>query len=135
MQSMFYTTLGPPIYVIFPYLGPPLYIIHPRQPTHLYNHVCLTPLFSPAVYNILLHITQMGPPISMNDHISPAHPSTSTIYISLAYMGPPVPIGNNCTPSPSVIIEDIHNMGPWSAGPSDMGYYVDQVACMIWNLS
>jgi hypothetical protein len=77
----------------------------------------------------------MGPPISMNDHISPAHPSTSTIYISLAHMGPPIHIGNNCTPSPSVIIKDIHNMGPWSAGPSDTGYYVGQVACMIQNLS
>ncbi|KAG1746322.1 hypothetical protein EDD22DRAFT_958368 [Suillus occidentalis] len=50
-------------------------------------------------------------------------------------MGPPVPIGNNCTPGPSVIIEDIHNMGPWSAGPSDTGYYVGRVARMIRNLS
>ena len=50
-------------------------------------------------------------------------------------MGPPVNIGNNCTPGPSVIIEDIHNMGPWSAGPSDTGYYVGQVARMIRNLS
>ncbi|KAG1778622.1 hypothetical protein EV702DRAFT_1044484 [Suillus placidus] len=32
-------------------------------------------------------------------------------------MGPPVSIGNNIPPGPSVIIEDIHNMGPWSAGP------------------
>ncbi|KAG1805098.1 uncharacterized protein HD556DRAFT_1437258 [Suillus plorans] len=40
-------------------------------------------------------------------------------------MGPPISIGNNMFPGPSVIIEDIHNMGPWSAGPSDMGYYVD----------
>ncbi|KAG2337269.1 hypothetical protein BDR05DRAFT_952777 [Suillus weaverae] len=38
-------------------------------------------------------------------------------------MGPPVSIGNNIPPGPSVIIEDIHNMGPWSAGPSCMGYY------------
>ena len=50
-------------------------------------------------------------------------------------MGPPVNIGNNCTPGPSVIIEDIHNMGPWSAGPSDTGYYVGRVARMIRNLS
>jgi hypothetical protein len=50
-------------------------------------------------------------------------------------MGPPVHIGNNCTPGPSVIIEDIHNMGPWSAGPSDTGYYVGRVARMIRNLS
>ncbi|KAG1772179.1 hypothetical protein EV702DRAFT_1246542 [Suillus placidus] len=33
-------------------------------------------------------------------------------------MGPPVSIGNNIPPGPSIIIEDIHNMGPWSAGPS-----------------
>ncbi|KAG1768263.1 hypothetical protein EV702DRAFT_1050065 [Suillus placidus] len=59
----------------------------------------------------------MGPPISMNDHIPPAHLSTSRIYISLAYLGPPVSIGNNIPPGPSVIIEDIHNMGPWSGGP------------------
>ncbi|KAG1764181.1 hypothetical protein EV702DRAFT_1051435 [Suillus placidus] len=32
-------------------------------------------------------------------------------------MGPPVSIGNNIPPGPSVIIEDIHNMGPWSGGP------------------
>ncbi|KAG1767944.1 hypothetical protein EDD22DRAFT_949752 [Suillus occidentalis] len=38
-------------------------------------------------------------------------------------MDPPIPIRNNCTPGPSVIIEDIHNMGPWSAGLSDTGYY------------
>ncbi|KAG1776722.1 hypothetical protein EV702DRAFT_1046046 [Suillus placidus] len=38
-------------------------------------------------------------------------------------MGPPVSIGNNIPPGPSVIIEDIHNMGPWSAGPSCTGYY------------
>ncbi|KAG1782249.1 hypothetical protein EV702DRAFT_1041136 [Suillus placidus] len=32
-------------------------------------------------------------------------------------MGRPVSIGNNIPPGPSVIIEDIHNMGPWSGGP------------------
>ncbi|KAG2345451.1 hypothetical protein BDR05DRAFT_946551 [Suillus weaverae] len=32
-------------------------------------------------------------------------------------MGPPVSIGSNIPPGPSVIIEDIHNMGPWSGGP------------------
>jgi hypothetical protein len=71
----------------------------------------------------------------MNDHIPLAHLSTSRIYISLAYMGPSVSTGNNFPPSPSIIIEDIHNMGPWSAGPSDMGYYVGQVAHIIQNLS
>ncbi|KAG1849000.1 hypothetical protein F4604DRAFT_1935076 [Suillus subluteus] len=50
-------------------------------------------------------------------------------------MGPPVSIRNNITPGPSVIIEDILNMGPWSAGPSCMGYYVRRVACIIRNLS
>ncbi|KAG1866709.1 hypothetical protein F4604DRAFT_1682781 [Suillus subluteus] len=30
-------------------------------------------------------------------------------------MGPPVSIGNNITPGPSVIIEDILNMGPWGS--------------------
>ncbi|KAG1734859.1 hypothetical protein EDD22DRAFT_959994 [Suillus occidentalis] len=40
-------------------------------------------------------------------------------------MGPPVPIGNNCTPGPSVIIEDIHNMGPWSGGPYDTEFVTE----------
>ncbi|KAG1767595.1 hypothetical protein EV702DRAFT_1050288 [Suillus placidus] len=50
-------------------------------------------------------------------------------------MGPPISIGNNIPPSPSVIIEDIHNMGPWSAGLSYTGYYVGRVAHIIQNLS
>jgi hypothetical protein len=44
----------------------------------------------------------------------------------LAYMGPPISIRNNFPLSSSIIIEDIHNMGPWSTGLSDMGYYVGQ---------
>jgi hypothetical protein len=77
----------------------------------------------------------MGPPISMNDHIPPAHLLTSRIYISLAYMGPPGSIGNHSPPGLSVIIEDIQNMRPLSAGPSDTGYYVGWVAHIIQNLS
>ncbi|KAG1784916.1 uncharacterized protein HD556DRAFT_1435299 [Suillus plorans] len=38
-------------------------------------------------------------------------------------MGPPVSIGNNLPPGPSVIVEDIFIMGPWSAGPYHTGYY------------
>ncbi|KAG1775314.1 hypothetical protein EV702DRAFT_1046918 [Suillus placidus] len=38
-------------------------------------------------------------------------------------MGPPASIGNNLTPGPSVIVEDISTMGPWSAGPYHTGYY------------
>ena len=50
-------------------------------------------------------------------------------------MGPPVSNGNNMPSGPPVIIEDVHNMGPWSAGPSCTGYYVGQVARIIRNLS
>ncbi|KAG1902843.1 uncharacterized protein F5891DRAFT_1185980 [Suillus fuscotomentosus] len=38
-------------------------------------------------------------------------------------MGPPASIGNNLPPGPSVIVEDILIMGPWSAGPYHTGYY------------
>ena len=50
-------------------------------------------------------------------------------------MGPPVSNGNNMPSGPPVIIEDVHNMGPWSAGPSCTGYYVGRVARIIRNLS
>jgi hypothetical protein len=46
-------------------------------------------------------------------------------------MGPPIPIGNNCTPGPSVIIEDIHNMGPWSAGPSDTEFVTEGAQMLL----
>ena len=49
-------------------------------------------------------------------------------------MGPPVSNGNNMPSGPPVIIEDVHNMGPWSAGPSCTGYYVGRVAHIIRNL-
>ncbi|KAG1722446.1 uncharacterized protein EDB91DRAFT_1088135 [Suillus paluster] len=42
-------------------------------------------------------------------------------------MGPPTSTRNNITPGPSIIFEDIHNIGPWSAGPSYTGYYVQGV--------
>jgi hypothetical protein len=50
-------------------------------------------------------------------------------------MGPPISIGNNMTPGPSVNIEDIHNFGPWSAGPSCTGYYVGRVTRIVRSLS
>lgn len=39
------------------------------------------------------------------------------------------------TPGPSVNIEDIHNFGPWSAGPSCTGYYVGRVTRIVRSLS
>jgi hypothetical protein len=36
---------------------------------------------------------------------------------------------------PPAIIEDVHNMGPWSTGLSCMRYYAGQVARIIRNLS
>jgi hypothetical protein len=107
--------VGPSIYVISPHIGPPVDIIHispHSRPTRLQNNICLTSLFNPAVHNIhahpTLHITQLGPPIS---------------------------IGNDIPPGPPINIEDIHNIGPWSAGPSYMGYYVGQVTRIIRSLS
>ncbi|KAG2751898.1 hypothetical protein P692DRAFT_20871821 [Suillus brevipes Sb2] len=40
-------------------------------------------------------------------------------------MGPPASIGNNIPPGPSVIVEDISIMGPWSTGPYYTGYYAE----------
>ncbi|KAG2343152.1 hypothetical protein BDR05DRAFT_948539 [Suillus weaverae] len=45
-------------------------------------------------------------------------------------MGPPVSIGNNIPPGPSVIIEDIHNMGPWSAGPYNTEFVTEGALIM-----
>ncbi|KAG1776252.1 hypothetical protein EV702DRAFT_1046396 [Suillus placidus] len=45
-------------------------------------------------------------------------------------MGPPISIGNNIPPGPSVIIEDIHNMGPWSGGPYNTEFVTEGARVM-----
>ncbi|KAG2335853.1 hypothetical protein BDR05DRAFT_953776 [Suillus weaverae] len=48
-------------------------------------------------------------------------------------MGPPVSIGNNIPPGPSVIIEDIHNMGPWSGGPYNTEFVTEGAHIFHWQ--
>ncbi|KAG1895809.1 kinase-like domain-containing protein [Suillus fuscotomentosus] len=50
-------------------------------------------------------------------------------------MGPPASIGNNLPPSPSVIVEDIFILGPWSAGPYHTGYYARPFPPRTWSAS
>jgi hypothetical protein len=107
--------VSPSIYVISPHISPPINIINISLyswPIHLQNNICLTSLFSQAVHNIhaypTLHITQLGPLISIGHYIPP---------------GPPINI------------KDIHNIGLWSAGLSYAGYYVDWVTHIIQSLS
>ncbi|KAG1738323.1 uncharacterized protein EDB91DRAFT_1249240 [Suillus paluster] len=49
-------------------------------------------------------------------------------------MDPPVFIGNNIPPGPSVNIEDIFIISPWSAGPCYTGYYAHQLPRIIRSL-
>jgi hypothetical protein len=88
MQSIFYTTLGPPIYVIFHHLGPPVHAInilyHP-WPTRLCNIplprptlICNTPPVSPPIYIIMFALHLSSAQLSIISYcILPgwAHPS------------------------------------------------------------